>query len=133
MSPFSFYALTIPPKSGNIFTELLIILTDFLHEKTSLPLCSVRRFWVFIYALYATALALAFTLALNSLSGFELPIVIDTPMGDLDEDIQMNIAGFLPSYSKEKQVVLLVKSKEYTKEFRESVIDYVGKSTLERR
>ena len=71
-------------------------------------------------------LALAFTLALNSLSGFELPIVIDTPMGDLDEDIQMNIAGFLPSYSKEKQVVLLVKSKEYTKEFRESVIDYVG-------
>ena len=71
-------------------------------------------------------LALAFTLALNSLSGFELPIVIDTPMGDLDEDIQMNIAGFLPNYSKEKQVTLLVKSKEYTKEFRESVIDYVG-------
>ncbi|MBE6500208.1 MAG: hypothetical protein E7Z80_06675 [Methanobrevibacter thaueri] len=71
-------------------------------------------------------LALAFTLALNSLSGFELPIVIDTPMGDLDEDIQMNIAGFLPSYSKEKQIALLVKSKEYTKEFRESVIDYVG-------
>ena len=71
-------------------------------------------------------LALAFTLALNSLSGFELPIVIDTPMGDLDEDIQMNIAGFLPTYSKEKQVTLLVKSKEYTKEFRESVLDYVG-------
>lgn len=71
-------------------------------------------------------LALAFTLALNSLSGFELPIVIDTPMGDLDEDIQMNIAGFLPNYSKNKQVTLLVKSKEYTKEFRESVIDYVG-------
>ena len=71
-------------------------------------------------------LALAFTLALNSLSGFELPIVIDTPMGDLDEDIQMNIASFLPSYSKEKQITLLVKSKEYTKEFRESVIDYVG-------
>ena len=71
-------------------------------------------------------LALAFTLALNSLSGFELPIVIDTPMGDLDEDIQMNIAGFLPNYSKKKQITLLVKSKEYTKEFRESVIDYVG-------
>ena len=71
-------------------------------------------------------LALAFTLALNSLSGFELPIVIDTPMGDLDEDIQMNIASFLPSYSKNKQVTLLVKSKEYTKEFREAVFDYVG-------
>ncbi len=71
-------------------------------------------------------LALAFTLALNSLSGFELPIVIDTPMGDLDEDIQMNIASFLPSYSKNKQITLLVKSKEYTKEFREAIIDYVG-------
>lgn len=71
-------------------------------------------------------LALAFTLALNSLSGFELPIVIDTPMGDLDEDIQMNIASFLPSYSKNKQVTLLVKSKEYTKEFRDAVFDHVG-------
>jgi len=71
-------------------------------------------------------LALAFTLALNSLSGFELPIVIDTPMGDLDEDIQMNIASFLPSYSQNKQITLLVKSKEYTKEFREAVLDYVG-------
>lgn len=71
-------------------------------------------------------LALAFTLALNSLSGFELPIVIDTPMGDLDEDIQMNIASFLPDYSNNKQITLLVKSKEYTKEFREAVIDDVG-------
>ena len=71
-------------------------------------------------------LALAFTLALNSLSGFELPIVIDTPMGNLDEDIQMNIAEFLPDYSQNKQVTLLVKSKEYTKEFRSEVIDYIG-------
>lgn len=71
-------------------------------------------------------LALAFTLALNSLSGFELPIVIDTPMGNLDEDIQMNIAQFLPDYSKNKQITLLVKSKEYTKEFRNEVIDYIG-------
>ena len=71
-------------------------------------------------------LALAFTLALNSLSGFELPIVIDTPMGNLDEDIQMNIAEFLPDYSQSKQVTLLVKSKEYTKEFRNEVIDYIG-------
>lgn len=71
-------------------------------------------------------LALAFTLALNSLSGFDLPIVIDTPMGNLDEDIQMNIAEFLPNYSKDKQITLLVKSKEYTKEFRSAVYDYVG-------
>ncbi|MBR0369531.1 MAG: AAA family ATPase [Methanobrevibacter sp.] len=71
-------------------------------------------------------LALAFTLALNSLSGFELPIVIDTPMGNLDEDIQMNIAEFLPDYSQNKQVTLLVKSKEYTKEFRSEVIDHIG-------
>lgn len=71
-------------------------------------------------------LALAFTLALNSLSGFKLPIVIDTPMGNLDEDIQMNIAGFLPKYSENKQIILLVKSKEYTKEFRSAIYDNVG-------
>ena len=71
-------------------------------------------------------LALAFTLALNSLSGFNLPIVIDTPMGNLDDDIQMNIAEFLPKYSENKQIVLLVKSKEYTKEFRSAIYGSVG-------
>ena len=38
----------------------------------------------------------------------------------------MNIAQFLPDYSKNKQITLLVKSKEYTKEFRNEVIDYIG-------
>ena len=49
-------------------------------------------------------LALSFMTALNSLSGFGLPIVIDTPLGRLDEPIKENIGKYLPEYTKNKQV-----------------------------
>lgn len=71
-------------------------------------------------------LALSFMTALNSLSGFELPIIIDTPLGRLDEPIKENIGKFLPAYTKNKQVTLLVTSSEYTKAFRKGVRDHVG-------
>ena len=72
-------------------------------------------------------LALAFMISLNSLSGFDLPIFIDTPMGRLDEDIKMNIAKFLPSSAKNKQITLLVTGTEYDSKFRSEIHEYVGK------
>ena len=72
-------------------------------------------------------LALSFMTALNSLSGFELPIVIDTPLGKLDEPIKENIAKFLPIYTRNKQVTLLVTGSEYSEGFRRGIRDYVGK------
>ena len=72
-------------------------------------------------------LALSFMTALNSLSGFGLPIVIDTPLGRLDEPIKENIGKYLPEYTKNKQVTLLVTGSEYSDEFKKGIRDHVGK------
>lgn len=72
-------------------------------------------------------LALSFMTALNSLSGFELPILIDTPLGRLDEPIKKNIGEYLPIYTKNKQVTLLVTSSEYSEGFKMGVKPYIGK------
>ena len=72
-------------------------------------------------------LALSFMTALNSLSGFGLPMVIDTPLGRLDEPIKENIGKYIPKYTKGKQLTLLVTGSEYSDEFRAGIRDYVGK------
>lgn len=72
-------------------------------------------------------LALSFMTALNSLSGFELPIIIDTPLSRLDEPIKANIGKYLHDYTKTKQVTLLVTGSEYSDGFRKEIRDYVGK------
>lgn len=65
--------------------------------------------------------------ALNSLSGFELPIIIDTPLSRLDEPIKENIGKYLHEYTKQKQVTLLVTGSEYSEGFRKEIREYVGK------
>ncbi|WP_295112956.1 AAA family ATPase [uncultured Methanobrevibacter sp.] len=72
-------------------------------------------------------LGLCFMSALHNVSGFELPIVMDTPLGNLDVDMRHNIAEFLPQFVGGKQIVLLVTSTEYTDDFRETLLDHVGK------
>jgi len=76
------------------------------------------------------ALALSFMAALNKISGFNLPIIIDTPMGRLDREIKLNIAEFLPKYLQDKQITLLVTGEEYSDEFREALVNRVGKEYL---
>lgn len=73
------------------------------------------------------ALALSFMAALNEISGFDLPIIIDTPMGRLDKEIKLNIAKVLPKYLENKQITLLVTGEEYSPEFRHKLSDRVGK------
>ena len=72
-------------------------------------------------------LALSFVAALNTISGFELPFIIDTPMGRLDQEMKLNISKTLPEYVEGNQVALLVTGEEYTDSFREGIIDKVGK------
>lgn len=72
-------------------------------------------------------LALSFVAALNTISGFELPFIIDTPMGRLDHEMKTNISKTLPEYVEGNQVALLVTGEEYTDTFREGIIDNVGK------
>jgi len=72
-------------------------------------------------------LALSFIAALNSISGFNLPIIIDTPLGRISKKTRSNIAEKLPSFLKDKQVLLLVTDEEYTVDVRKKLEKNVGK------
>jgi DNA sulfur modification protein DndD len=72
-------------------------------------------------------LALSFIAALNIISGFDAPILIDTPLGRISKEPKSNIAEKLPNYLKEKQLTLLVTEEEYTEEVRKIIHKVVGK------
>ena len=72
-------------------------------------------------------LGLCFMSALHKISGFELPIVMDTPLGVLDDDFRQNFAKFLPEFVEGKQIVMLVTGTEYTDDFRDVLYTNVGK------
>jgi DNA sulfur modification protein DndD len=72
-------------------------------------------------------LALSFMAALNSVSGFNAPIIVDTPLSRLSREPKNNIAKNLPNYLEGKQVVLLVTEEEYTADVRERLRERVGK------
>lgn len=72
-------------------------------------------------------LGLCFMSALHNISGFDLPIVMDTPLGNLDVDMRHNIAEFLPEFVQGRQIVLLVTGTEYTDDFKETLMGSIGK------
>jgi DNA sulfur modification protein DndD len=72
--------------------------------------------------------ALSFMAALNSVSGFVVPIIIDTPLARISSKPRVNIATYLPTYLEGTQVTLLVTEEEYTPEVREALDKRVGKS-----
>jgi len=74
--------------------------------------------------------ALSFMAALNSVSGFEVPIIIDTPLARISTEPSRNIARKLPDYLQGKQVVLLVTEKEYSSEVKEELRRCVGKAYI---
>jgi DNA sulfur modification protein DndD len=74
--------------------------------------------------------ALSFMAALNSVSGFKVPIIIDTPLARISREPRKNIAENLPNYLSGTQVTLLVTEEEYTKEVREALSKKVGKSYI---
>jgi len=71
--------------------------------------------------------ALSFMAALNSVSGFEVPIIVDTPLARISSEPSKNIARNLPNYLQNKQVTLLVTEKEYTPEVKKELAESVGK------
>ncbi|MGL4669099.1 MAG: hypothetical protein ACRCVG_00680 [Methanobacteriaceae archaeon] len=73
------------------------------------------------------SLGLCFMASLHKISGFDLPIIMDTPLGNLDKEMRHNIAKFLPEFVGNKQIVLLVTGTEYTEDFRNTIYNHVGK------
>jgi len=59
-------------------------------------------------------LALSFMSALTSISGFEAPIVIDTPLGRISGEPRNRIAQNLPEYIEDTQLTFLMTDSEYT-------------------
>ena len=72
-------------------------------------------------------LALAFMAALGTISGFEAPVVIDTPTGRISSEPRKNIAESLPEYMHGTQVTFLMTEEEYTDNVRVRMKAHVGK------
>jgi DNA sulfur modification protein DndD len=72
-------------------------------------------------------LALSFMAALKQVSGFNTPIMIDTPLGRISKEPKNNIAKKLPNYLEGSQVIMLVTEEEYTPEVRDLMKSRVQK------
>ncbi|MEM2613009.1 MAG: AAA family ATPase [Nitrososphaerota archaeon] len=72
-------------------------------------------------------LALSFLAALREVSGFEAPIIIDTPLGRISKEHKEAIAELLPEFLKDAQVTLFMTDEEYTPRVRQILLRKVGK------
>lgn len=72
-------------------------------------------------------LALSFMAALYTVSGFDAPMIIDTPLARISGEHRRNIAKALPEYLNKTQVTLFMTDTEYTNEVRKELIKRVGK------
>lgn len=71
-------------------------------------------------------LALSFTLALHKISGFDSPILIDTPVARVSDDHRENFANIFLEVSKNKQIILLFTPAEYSEEIRDRLEDNIN-------
>jgi DNA sulfur modification protein DndD len=72
-------------------------------------------------------LALAFMAALGTISGFDAPVLIDTPIGRISGEPRKNIAESLPNYLSDTQVTLLMTDTEYTEPVQMRLNSRIGK------
>ncbi|MDG6997987.1 MAG: AAA family ATPase [Nitrososphaerota archaeon] len=72
-------------------------------------------------------LALSFMSALQKVSGFDFPVIIDTPLGRISSEPKESIASLLPDFLKGTQVTMLVTDEEYTESVRSRMVRCVGK------
>lgn len=61
-------------------------------------------------------LALSFTLALHNVSGFDAPIIIDSPVGRISDTNRREFARVLVDVSRKKEVIMLFTPSEYSSE-----------------
>ncbi len=59
-------------------------------------------------------LAYSYIMALSSMSGFDAPIIIDYPLGSLDEENRINFCVSLPRILPNTQITFIVLNTEYT-------------------
>ena len=64
-------------------------------------------------------LALAFTLGVHSVSGFDSPLLIDTPLARVSDNNRVNFADTLLKISESKQIILLLTPAEFSDDIKE--------------
>lgn len=75
----------------------------------------------------SACLAFAFALALNEVSGYEMPMLIDTPLGRMSPEVQTEVARSLAENTVERggepsqQVILLMTGTEYNSQVRDAI------------
>ncbi|MFX1282879.1 MAG: AAA family ATPase [Promethearchaeota archaeon] len=72
-------------------------------------------------------LALAFITAVRDVSGFDLPVIIDTPFGRIGEAARRNISQNLPKYLKNSQITILATPSEYTGAVKKGLDRFINK------
>lgn len=75
-------------------------------------------------------LALSFMSALTSISGFEAPIVIDTPLGRISGEPRNRIAENIPVYMEDTQLTFLMTDSEYTTQVESRMKDSISNEYL---
>jgi len=71
-------------------------------------------------------LAFSFLAALTSVSGFNAPLVIDTPLGRISSTPKRRLAQNLPQYIDDTQMTFLMTDEEYTDEVRVNMKSHVS-------
>jgi len=71
-------------------------------------------------------LAFSFLAALTSVSGFNAPLVIDTPLGRISSTPKRRLAQNLPEYIDDTQMTFLMTDEEYTDEVRLNMKPHVS-------
>jgi len=75
-------------------------------------------------------LVLAFTLALHKESGFDGPLVIDTPIARVSGELRVAFAKVLRTVSENKQIILFVTEDEYSTNVRDVFEPYANKKYM---
>ena len=70
-------------------------------------------------------LALSFMMALHSLSGFEIPLIIDAPLEKLDKTKRIDFISDLHKYTSDKQIIFLFTDSQYTEDVRLNMLDHI--------
>lgn len=71
-------------------------------------------------------LALSYTLALHSVSGYEPPLVIDTPVSRISDKNRMSFGKVLIDVGQKKQIILLFTPAEYSQEIETEMKPYLS-------
>lgn len=72
------------------------------------------------------SLALAFIIALNNISGFDLPLFIDAPFSTLDDEHIQKFVDNLPKFTNDKQLIFLFIADAYNKGIEDMLLPYIN-------